>query len=83
VIIINAFALLACLYIIFGSLCALNRMDKTTDYKVRVAYLALVAGAGSQLVWALDLGHFPSRVSGALFTVAVALFMWLNRRRPA
>lgn len=80
---VNLITAAACIYILSIGLGALNRMSKATNYKVRIAHLALVAGAASQLVWPLDFGHMPNRIAGALFTVAVALFLSFNRRRTA
>lgn len=80
---LNLITAAACVYILSVGLAALNRMSKTTDYKVRIAHLALVGGAAAQLVWSIDYGHLPNRITGTLFTVAVALFLSFNRRRPA
>lgn len=79
----NVVSAFACLYILSCGLAALNRMSKKTALQIRIAYIGLVAGASAQLVWAFDFNYTANRISGSIFAVAVALFLWLNRRQPA
>lgn len=66
----------ALLYVLYQSICALNKMGRWTPYRIRYAYVALVAGAGAGV-----LSCFAVRdIFECILAVGVALFMAGERR---
>ena len=67
----------------YESVDPISRMTRSTDHRIRIAYILLATGAASEFIWSLDINHTSNRISGALFAVAVAIYFAFNRRNPA
>lgn len=77
----SAIQAVAALYIFYVSVVALNRMSKTTNQLIRVAYIALACGSAAGFVScfvARDL--LECDLLECAFAVGVALFLAGNRR---
>lgn len=66
----------ACLYVFYVSIMALNRMSKSTAHLVRYSYIALAGGAAAGVVSCVTMRD----IFECVFAVGIALYMAGNKR---